>query len=117
LIPRGFLVSLQKCVYSAKENLSIGFRAISFVCLTPIHPAATDNVPEQLAPITEIEGCWSVAGTRSFIIKVNVSEPADLEALLANIRAAANVRTETTVVLSTTFENRPPAIPAGKKII
>jgi Lrp/AsnC family transcriptional regulator, leucine-responsive regulatory protein len=104
--------------YQAKINLrSIGLKTTSFVSLTPIDPAAPDNVPEQLAPITEIEGCWSVAGTHSYIIKVNVSEPADLEALLANIRAAANVRTETTVVLSTAFENRPPAIPAGKEII
>lgn len=102
--------------YQAKINLrAIGLKTTSFVSLTPIDPAAPDNVPEQLAPIEEIEGCWSVAGTHSYIIKVNVSEPADLEALLANIRAAANVRTETTVVLSTAFENRPPAIDAGEK--
>jgi Lrp/AsnC family transcriptional regulator, leucine-responsive regulatory protein len=100
--------------YQAKIDLrSIGLKTTSFVSLTPIDPAAPDNVPEQLAPIKEIEGCWSVAGAASYIIKVNVSEPADLEALLASIRAAANVRTETTVVLSTAFENRPPAIPAG----
>jgi Lrp/AsnC family leucine-responsive transcriptional regulator len=104
--------------YRAKIDLrSIGLRTTSFVSLTPIDPAAPDNVPEQLAPIVAIEGCWSVAGTHSYIIKVNVSEPADLEALLASIRVAANVRTETTVVLSTAFENRPPAIAAGEKII
>jgi len=40
-----------------------------------------------------------------------VSEPADLEALLGKIRAQANCSTQTTVVLSTAFENRPPAIP------
>jgi Lrp/AsnC family leucine-responsive transcriptional regulator len=104
--------------YQARINLrSIGLKTTSFVSLTPIDPAAPDNVPEQLAPIPEIESCWSVAGTHSYIVKVNVSEPADLEALLANIRAAANVRTETTVVLSTAFENRPPAIAAEEKII
>ena len=44
-------------------------------------------------------------------------EPADLEALLANIRTAAKVLSDTTVVLSTTFENGPPSIPPGEKII
>jgi Lrp/AsnC family leucine-responsive transcriptional regulator len=98
--------------YRAKLDLrAVGLKTTSFVSLTPIDPAAPDNVAEQLAPIAEIEGCWSVAGSASYIIKVNVSEPADLESLLATIRAAANVRTETTVVLSTAFENRPPKIP------
>jgi Lrp/AsnC family transcriptional regulator, leucine-responsive regulatory protein len=101
--------------YRARLNLrELGLRTTSFVSLTPIDPAAPDNVAQQLAPIAEIEGCWSVAGTHSYIIKVNVSEPGDLEGLLAAIRSAANVRTETTVVLSTAFENRPPAIPAGE---
>ncbi len=100
--------------YQARLDLrTVGLKTTSFVSLTPIDPAAPDNVPEQLAPIREIEGCWSVAGTHSYIIKVNVAEPADLESLLASIRAAANVRTETTVVLSTAFENRPPKLPLG----
>jgi Lrp/AsnC family leucine-responsive transcriptional regulator len=99
--------------YRAKLDLrSVGLKTTSFVSLTPIDPAAPDNVAEQLAPIQEIEGCWSVAGPHSYIVKINVAEPADLEALLASIRAAANVRTETTVVLSTAFENRPPQLPA-----
>jgi Lrp/AsnC family transcriptional regulator, leucine-responsive regulatory protein len=102
--------------YQARLDLrAIGLKTTSFVSLTPIDPAAPDNVPEQLSSIPEIEGCWSVAGAASYIVKVNVSEPADLEKLLASIRAAANVRTETTVVLSTAFENRPPAIPAGEQ--
>lgn len=100
--------------YRAKLDLqALGLGTTSFVSLTPIDPAAPDNVSELLAPIQEIEGCWSVAGPHSYIVKVNVAQPADLEALLARIRSAANVRTETTVVLSTPFENRPPAIPAG----
>lgn len=99
--------------YRAKLDLrSVGLKTTSFVSLTPIDPAAPDNVAQQLDPIQEIEGCWSVAGTHSYIVKVNVAEPADLEALLATIRAEANVRTETTVVLSTAFENRPPRLPA-----
>ena len=39
-----------------------------------------------------------------------VANPQALEALLQEIRAAANVSTRTTVVLSTPFEGRPPAL-------
>ena len=57
--------------------------------------------------IAEIESCWSVAGEESYILKVRVATPVDLEDLLARIRAAANVSTRTTIVLSTPYENRP----------
>lgn len=48
-----------------------------------------------------------MAGDESYILKVRVGTPADLENLLARIRAAANVSTRTTIVLSTAYENRP----------
>ena len=36
-----------------------------------------------------------------------MAAPTDLEELLARVRAAANVSTRTTIVLSTPYENRP----------
>ncbi len=90
---------------------AVGLPLTAFVSLTPIDPAAPDDVPDHLAPIPEIEACWSVAGSESYILKVRVVEPADLEDLLARIRAAANVSTRTTIVLSTAYESRPPLIP------
>ena len=38
---------------------------------------------------------------------MRVSAPTALEELLARVRAAANVSTRTTIVLSTPYENRP----------
>ena len=49
-----------------------------------------------------------MAGDASYILKVRVASPRGLEDLLQEIRAAANVSTHTTIVLSTPFENRPP---------
>ena len=49
-----------------------------------------------------------MAGVESYILKVRVASPDALETLLAEIRAAANVTTRTTVDLSTFYENRPP---------
>lgn len=88
---------------------SIGLPLTAFVSIKPIDPSEPDDAPERLAGITEIEACHSVAGEESHILKVRVARPGDLENLLARIRAAANVSTRTTIVLSTPFEARPPA--------
>ena len=94
--------------YGATVNHDeIGLPLTAFISITPIDPSQPDNYPELLRDITEIESCWSVAGQESYILKIRVPTPADLENLLARIRAAANVSTRTTIVLSTAYENRP----------
>ncbi len=85
----------------------LGLPLTAFVSVTPLDPAAPDDVPEQLASLPEIEACHSVAGEENYILKVRVATPGELESLLARIRAAANVSTRTTVVLSTPYEARP----------
>jgi Lrp/AsnC family leucine-responsive transcriptional regulator len=92
------------------DGRAVGLPLTAFVSLTPLDPAAPDDIPDRLVDIVEIQGCWSVAGAESYIVKVRVSEPEALEDLLARIRATANVATRTTVVLSTAFEGRPPAV-------
>ena len=69
-----------------------------------------DDAPARLEHIAAIEACYSVAGEESYVLKTRVASPAELELLLAEIRAAANVSTRTSVVLSTPYENRPPAV-------
>ena len=85
----------------------IGLPLTAFISMTPIDAAQPDDYPQRVRDIPEIESCWSVAGDELYILKVRVATPADLEDLLARIRAAANVSTRTTIVLSTPFENRP----------
>jgi len=68
------------------------------------------DAPDRLAHLPAIEACHSVAGDESYILKVRVASPSDLESLLQEIRAAANVSTRTSVVLSTPYEGRPPAL-------
>jgi len=94
-------------VISADE---IGLPLTAFVSIKAFDPAAPDDAPERLAHLHAIEACHSVAGDASYILKVRVASPSDLEDLLHEIRAAANVSTHTTIVLSTPFENRPPRI-------
>lgn len=93
------------------DKRQLGLKLNALVSLTPIDPAAPDDIVEKISDIAEIESCWSVAGTESYIVKVSVAEPEELESLLARIRSAGNVSTRTSVILSTAFESRPPAIP------
>ncbi|WP_309650684.1 Lrp/AsnC family transcriptional regulator [Nocardioides sp.] len=85
----------------------IGLPLTAFISIRPIDPSQPDDSPERLRDIPEIESCWSVAGEESYILKIRVPTPAHLENLLARVRAAANVSTRTTIVLSTPYEGRP----------
>ncbi len=90
----------------------VGLPLTALVAIKPIDPAAPDDAPQRLEHLKAIEACWSVAGEDNYVLKVRVSSPAALEGLLQEIRAAAGVSTRTSVVLSTPFEDRPPAFDA-----
>ena len=94
--------------YGATVNhAEIGLPLTAFISIRPIDPSQPDDSPERLRDVHEIESCWSVAGEESYILKIRVATPEDLEDLLARVRSAANVATRTTIVLSTPYENRP----------
>jgi Lrp/AsnC family leucine-responsive transcriptional regulator len=86
------------------DPTALGLPLTAFISITPLDPAAPDDIPERLRGLPEIEACHSVAGEENYILKTRVGTPADLEDLLARVRATANVSTRTTVVLSTPWE-------------
>ncbi|WP_018505944.1 Lrp/AsnC family transcriptional regulator [Parafrankia discariae] len=86
----------------------VGLALTAFVSIKEIDPSQPDDAPDRLTHLAAIEACYSVAGEESYLLKVRVADPAALESLLQEIRAAANVSTRTMVVLSTPYENRPP---------
>ena len=88
------------------DPIAAGAPLTAFVSVKPIDPAAPDDAPDKLQHLPQIEACHSVAGVESYILKVRVASPADLEQLLQEIRAAAQVSTHTTVCLSTPWEGR-----------
>ena len=88
------------------DPIAAGAPLTAFVSIKPIDPAAPDDAPDKLAHLSQIEACHSVAGDESYILKVRVASPLELEGLLQEIRAAAQVSTRTTVVLSTPWEGR-----------
>ncbi len=94
--------------YQARlDNEAVGLSLTAFISIRPIDPSQPDDSPERLRHLDAIESCYSVAGEESYVLKVRVGTTSALETLLAEIRAAANVSTRTTIVLSTPYENRP----------
>jgi len=94
--------------YTARvDHDALGLPLTAFVSIHPNDSSAPDDAPERLQHLTAIEACYSVAGVESYILKVRVASPVALEGLLQDIRAAANVATHTTVVLSIPYEGRP----------
>ena len=89
------------------DHDALGMPLLAFISVTPLDPAAPDDVADRLRDIADLEACHSVAGEESYILKARVATPGDLEDLLARVRSGANVSTRTTVVLSTPWEERP----------
>lgn len=91
--------------YTARiDAAQVGLPITAFISVTPVDPAAPDDIPDRLRELSEIEACYSVAGEENYILKVRVAGPGTLEDLIARIRSAAAVSTRTTVVLSTPWE-------------
>jgi Lrp/AsnC family leucine-responsive transcriptional regulator len=97
--------------YSARvDYTAVDLPLTAFVAIRPLDPSQSDDAPDRLAALPEIEACYSVAGEDHYLLLVRVRSPIDLERLLQEIRSAANVSTRTTVVLSTPYEGRPPRV-------
>ena len=92
------------------EAEAVGLPLTAFISVRPLEAGAPDDTAERLGDLAEIEACHSVAGDENYLLKVRVASPGDLETLIGVIRSKAGVSTRTTVVLSTPFESRPPAV-------
>ncbi|MGO0577871.1 Lrp/AsnC family transcriptional regulator [Ornithinimicrobium panacihumi] len=91
----------------------VGLPLTALMSVKPFDPAADDDVPERLQDIEEIVACWSVAGDENYVLLLRVSRPQDLEELFARIRQQASVSTNTTIVLSTPWEDRLGLLPVS----
>lgn len=86
---------------------SLGKVLTAFISLRVVNPVEDDDISGRLEMIDGIVSCYSIAGRASYLLMVQVAKPADLEALLNQIRQSASVTTETTLVLSVPFADRP----------
>ncbi|WP_131104845.1 Lrp/AsnC family transcriptional regulator [Ornithinimicrobium sufpigmenti] len=99
------------------DYTKVGLPLTALMSVTPFDPAAEDDVPERLNDIEEIVACWSVAGDENYVLLIRVGRPQDLEELFARIRQQASVATNTTIVLSTPWEDRLGRLPTEDYVI
>ncbi|BAV40522.1 Lrp/AsnC family transcriptional regulator [Mycobacterium ulcerans] len=93
--------------YSARvDPEAVGHFLSAFVAITPLDPSQPDDSPARLEHIHEVESCHSVAGEESYVLLVRVVSARALEDLLQRIRATANVRTRSTIILNTFYSDR-----------
>lgn len=93
--------------YSARvDPEAVGHFLSAFVAITPLDPSQPDDAPARLEHIHEVESCHSVAGEESYVLLVRVVSARALEDLLQRIRATANVRTRSTIILNTFYSDR-----------
>lgn len=86
------------------DHAQAGRPLTAFIAVEPLDHRAPDDIPLRLRDVTDVVACYSVAGDTNYLLKVRVGTPQDLEALIATVRAKAEVSTRTTVVLSTPWE-------------
>lgn len=89
------------------DPAALGKVMTAFIAIRTVNPADEDGLTDALRDLPEITSCYSVTGRSGHLLQVRVGSPQDLERLLADIRARAHVSTETTLVLSVPFEDRP----------
>jgi Lrp/AsnC family leucine-responsive transcriptional regulator len=85
----------------------LGFPLGAFVAVSQASGYHWEDLERAFAAMPEVEECHSVTGEDSYLLKVRVADPAELEALLRRITMIEGVaRTRTVVVLSTPFDRR-----------
>lgn len=89
------------------DPATLGFGLGAMVAVTQASGYHWEELERAFAAMTEVEECHSVTGDDSYLLKVRVGNPLELEALLRRINVTEGVaRTRTVLILSTTFDRR-----------
>jgi Lrp/AsnC family leucine-responsive transcriptional regulator len=86
---------------------AIGLFVTALIAATPLDPRQPDDLPARVREFPEVQDCYSVAGDANYVLKVRTRTTGDLEDLIRRLREKGGVRTNTTIALSTPFEDRP----------
>ena len=89
------------------DPAALGKLLTAFISVTTSDPLEDTDLPPRLAELPEVTACYSVAGRASYVVIAQVESPADLERVLTEIRVRGHANTETQLVLSVPFADRP----------
>ncbi len=89
------------------DPAALGKLLTAFISVTTTDPLEDTELPRRLSELPEVVSCYSVAGRASYLVIAQVETPADLERALTEIRTRGHANTETQLVLSVPFADRP----------
>ena len=96
----------------------LGKDVTAFIGVSTDQPRAIGSMERQLAAIDDVLECHHVTGAHTLMVKVKTENTASLESLIERIRAIGGVsRTETMVVLSTYTERPRVALDAQDEFV
>jgi len=94
------------------DPAALGLGVTAFIGIVQAAGSEIDEVESAMAGLPEIESCYFLAGTESFLVQVRVPTIADLERLIVRLNRLPGVATTRTMVaLSTKWEGRPYVLP------
>lgn len=89
------------------DGAALGFGLAALIAVRQAPGFHWERLEEAFDVMPSVEACWSVTGTESYLLLVRVADARALEDLLRSINSTEGVAsTETSIILSTTFERR-----------
>ena len=87
---------------------AVGLGVTAFIGIVQAAESEVDDIVAAMSELPDIESCYFLAGTESFLLRVRVGTIAELEQLIVRLNRIAGVAaTRTTIALSTKWESRP----------
>jgi Lrp/AsnC family transcriptional regulator, leucine-responsive regulatory protein len=94
------------------DPLAVGLDVLAFTWVTQAPGTIATDLTEEFAAIPEIEECHHIAGQADYILKIRAADMEQLGAVVRRVQTTRHVfSTETDVVFTTGFEQRP--LPLG----
>lgn len=91
---------------------ALGLGVTALVGVAQSAASDTDELVHCLHEMPEVESCYFLTGEHSWLLKVRVTDMAELERLVARLgRTPGIAQTRTNIALSTKWENRPRPAP------
>jgi len=95
------------------DREAVGLGVTAFIGIVQAAGYEIDEVEIAMAELPEIESCYFLAGSESYLVQVRVATIADLERLIVRLNRIPGVAsTRTMIALSTKWEGRPYALPS-----
>ena len=94
------------------DPVAVGLGVTAFIGVVQAPGSETDELETALSGLPEVESCYFLAGTESYLLQVRVPAIADLERLIVALNRIPGVATTRTMIaLSTKWEGRPVPLP------